>query len=371
MFYTYVDKEQWKPRLNIYDVFNGNNSASEYSNGYTETKTISTTDYMPMLSYMKYYENKPDKLIALANELLGQSPHYQLFTIPKRTGGMRQIAAPDSDTSENLIKIKKFFEKDLRIIPHNAAYAYVKGRCTKDALLKHTKHGSNFYLKIDLKDFFTSCNEDFIFNQLMKLQIIATMSKIYGEQLDVFLKLIIHYCMLNGGLPQGSPFSPTLTNLIMVPLDYYITNWCNKKGYCYTRYADDILISGKENFDYQQVINYLTKLFECHAPFTIKSEKTRYGSNKGRNWNLGLMVNQNNEITLGYRKKERLRATLFNFFTDLTNGNPWDIVDVQALQGTLSYYFKISPKMTNQTIAKYEQKFNKILFVEIQKIINP
>ena len=68
------------------------------------------------------------------------------------------------------------------------------------------------------------------------------------------------------------------------------------------------------------------------------------------------MVNQNNEITLGYRKKERLRATIFNFFTDLTNGNSWDTVDVQAFQGTLSYYNKICPKMTEDTIQKIRAK---------------
>ena len=371
MFYTYIDKEQWKPRVNIYDVFTNNIIPSEYSIGYTETKTIKTDRFMPLDTYTKYYENQPEKIINLANELKDLTPNYQLFSIPKKTGGLRHIAAPDSETSLNLNKVKHLLEQELKLLPHNSAYAYVKGRCTKDALLKHVEHGSNFYLKIDLKDFFTSCNADFIFKQLMRLQIIATLSRIYGEALDYFIKIIINYCLLDGGLPQGSPVSPLLTNLIMVPLDFYITKHCKEKGLFYTRYADDILISGKENFNFNDEVNYLRGLFENHAPFKINEKKTRYGSNKGKNWNLGLMVNQKNEITIGYRKKERLRATIFNFFNALTTGNSWDIVDVQALQGTLSYYHKISPQMVENTIKKYEQKFNMDFNSEVQKIINP
>lgn len=371
MFYTYINKEQWKPRVNIYDVFTNNIIPSEYSIGYTETKTIKTDKFMPLDTYRKYYENKTTKIIDLANELKDLTPEYQLFSIPKKTGGLRHIAAPNPKTSLNLIKVKYLLEQDLHLLSHNSAYAYVKGRCTKDALLKHVEHNSNFYLKIDLKDFFTSCNADFIFKQLMQLQIMATISEIYGEIIENYFKTIINYCLLDGGLPQGSPVSPLLTNLIMVPLDFYITEHCKEKGLFYTRYADDILISGKENFNFNDEINYLRGLFENHAPFKINERKTRYGSNKGRNWNLGLMVNQKNEITIGYRKKERLRATIFNFFNDLTTGKSWDIVDVQALQGTLSYYHKISPKMVEETIKKYEQKFNLDFNIEIQKIINP
>lgn len=370
-FYTYINKEKWKPRINIYDVFNNNITPSEYSIGFTETKTIRTNDYMPLNTYMKYYENKTCKIIDLANELKDLTPEYQLFSIPKKTGGLRHIAAPTPETSLNLNKIKHLLENDLHLLPHNAAFAYVKGRCTKDALLKHVEHKSNFYLKIDLKDFFPSCNAEFIFTQLMKLQIMATLSKIYGEAIEESYKTIIKYCLLDGGLPQGSPVSPLLINLIMVPLDFYITKHCAEKGLFYTRYADDILISGKENFNFNDEVNYLRGLFENRAPFKINEKKTRYGSNKGKNWNLGLMVNQKNEITIGYRKKERLRATIFNFFNALTTDNSWDIVDVQALQGTISYYHKISPQMVKNTIKKYEQKFNLDFNLEIQKIINP
>ena len=63
--------------------------------------------------------------------------------------------------------------------------------------------------------------------------------------------------------------------------------------YVYTRYADDILISSKSNFNWQELVNTLKGVLQ--PQFTIKDEKTRYGSTAGRNWNLGLMVNKDNQ----------------------------------------------------------------------------
>ena len=69
MFYTYIDKEQWKPRISIYDVFNNNTITSQYSIGFVETKTIKTNNFLPYSTYTKYYENKIDKIIELSNKL--------------------------------------------------------------------------------------------------------------------------------------------------------------------------------------------------------------------------------------------------------------------------------------------------------------
>lgn len=367
MFYTFIDTRQWKPKISMYDIYNNNiDSNIIFSDKYFETTTIKTNDTTTSEAFQKHILSKVPKILALAEELKDKIPVYEVFNIPKKTGGFRTIASPNFETSDNLTKIKYMLEQDLKLIAHNAAYAYVKGRSTKDALIKHVKNNSNYYLKIDLKDFFTSCNKEFIIKQFNELQTINSLPQDAQDAMGI----ILNYCLLNDGLPQGSPVSPLITNLIMIPYDYYITRHCEELGFCYTRYADDILISHNETFKFNDMVKYLRGIF-TDAPFTIKNEKTRYGSNKGRNWNLGLMVNKENKITIGYRKKERLRATIFNFFTDLTNGNTWDIVDVQAFQGTMAYYNKINPELVRNTIAKYETKFNTNLNLEIKKILNP
>ena len=110
--------------------------------------------------------------------------------------------------------------------------------------------------------------------QFKELQIINSLIE-YATIFRTDFETIIKYCLLNDGLPQGSPVSPHITNLIMIPLDYYITEHCNKNGYCYTRYADDILISHPETFNYNDMINYLRGLLENNSPLTIKTEKNK------------------------------------------------------------------------------------------------
>ena len=44
-------------------------------------------------------------------------------------------------------------------------------------------------------------------------------------------------------LPQGAPTSPILANIAMIPLDYELEMECINKGYKYSRFADDIIIS--------------------------------------------------------------------------------------------------------------------------------
>jgi hypothetical protein len=70
------------------------------------------------------------------------------------------------------------------------------------------------------------------------------------------------------------------------------------------------------------------------------------------------MLNKDNNITIGYRKKQRLKAAIFSFLQDFTNDNKWSKIDTQVLLGQISYCKKIEPQYTINLIAKYNQKFN-------------
>ena len=94
---------------------------------------------------------------------------YYEFKIPTRSGGLRTINAPLPEFKEALTQVKDIFEKEIKCLPHNAAYAYVKGRSTLNAVKKHQKNKSNWYLKLDLKDFFPNCTPTLIYNELLNL----------------------------------------------------------------------------------------------------------------------------------------------------------------------------------------------------------
>lgn len=291
---------------------------------------------------------------------------YYEFKIPKATGGLRTINAPKEEFKEDLNKIKDLFEKHIKCLPHDSAFAYVKTRDTKQELQKHTANNSKWFLKLDLENFFPNCTLDLIMYNLRKLYPFYYLSNPVMDRLECLLSL----CMLNNGLPQGTPTSPFLTNLIMVSYDYEISEYLKSlgAGYVYTRYADDILISNKGKFNFTEIVTCLKGLLR---PFHIKEEKTRYGNSNGRNWNLGLMVNKDNNITLGYKKKQLLNAMLNNFLRDANNNTPWSRDDTYHLQGQLSYLAHIEPEYYTYMVNKYETKYNRTVSATISRILNP
>lgn len=78
-------------------------------------------------------------------------------------------------------------------------------------------------------------------------------------------------------------------------------------------------------------------LAEFGAPFTIKTAKTRYGSSAGSNWNLGVMLNKDNNITIGHKKKRQFQAMLSSYVLDKQNGHPWDRTDNSQNSGDYPY----------------------------------
>lgn len=377
-----TSKVPFTPKISFDDLFSTNLSTltlNFYEPKYIATRTAyydPTAEDLNTLAQNYEIADKINSLYYLHQEVISllhedMSPYYYSFLIPKASGGMRQIDAPNEDLKKAINKIKTFFEDKLHVLPHNAAFAYVKQRSIKDALMKHQENESKWFLKLDIKDFFPSCSFEFITQQLEQ---IFPFNLIYAcPEAKEHLNDLIKLCLLNNKLPQGTPISPLLTNIIMVPIDYHITKTLfnfDKTSFIYTRYADDMLISSKFNFNPQMIERKINDIFrQLNTPFVIKAEKTRYGSSAGRNWNLGLMLNKDNKITIGYRKKERFRATIYTFLQDLTNGWPWGILETQILLGQISYFKQIEPDFIEKTINKYNQKFNTNLYLEIKRIL--
>ena len=131
----------------------------------------------------------------------------------------------------------------------------------------------------------------------------------------------------------------------------------NYKSLQYIRYADDFIISSKVDFDVHRVEKLVVDtLHEFGAPFTINESKTRYGSSAGRNWNLGVMLNKDNEITVGHKKKRQFQSMLYNYITDKRKGISWPREDVQTMQGLHSYYRMVEPETIDAIVKHTNEK---------------
>lgn len=232
---------------------------------------------------------------------------YRHFTIPKKTGGERPIDEPNVQLKKVQKTLKECCIDALMPMSHTAAFAYVKERNTKLCRMKHQANKSNWFLHLDLHHFFNSLNHEWVMRQIRTVYPYSEMS---DEQFEDF-KDAMTLCWLNDGLPQGTVISPALSNLCMIPFDYELNRRLSRDGFVYTRYADDLEISHVKWFKPQAIIRIIEEVIAMlNAPFTINREKTHYGSRAGNNWGLGLMLNQDNQITVGHEKKRKLKAEL-------------------------------------------------------------
>lgn len=319
-----------------------------------------------------------DKLIAKlerfneeTKELRDKPRHdlYYEFHIPKKSGGLRKIDAPEPELKDALYHLKTIFEEDFFALYHTSAYAYIKKRSILDCLKKHQQNESRWFCKLDLSNFFGSTTLEFVMNMLST---IFPFSEVVrhpaGKQA---LSDALSLAFLDGGLPQGTPFSPIITNIMMIPIDFTIANalrdykWVNKKGeevqqrFVYTRYADDFQVSSKYDFEYKVIEKFIVDtLSSFNAPFKLNESKTRYGSSAGRNWNLGLMLNGNNEITVGHQKKRQFQAMLSSYVMDKKNGRDWDKSDIQTMDGYRNYYHMVEPDTIDKIIEHLSKKFD-------------
>ena len=299
-----------------------------------------------------------------------KSSLYHTFSIPKRSGGLREINAPLPDLMQALKELKNIFEGVLYSGYHTNAFAYIRGRCHKDALVKHQRNKSKWFLKLDFHNFFGSTTPTFLISQLSKVYPFCEMIE---RERNPYLEQALSLCFLNDGLPQGTPMSPMLTNLMMIPIDYRISKYAKTHSphLVYTRYADDICISSDRFFDRKEVSDSICKILsEFNAPFSLNTKKTRFGSSSGRNWNLGLMLNKDNEITVGHARKKNYTHMIHSFLLDYKSGVRWSVEDTQKLSGLTSYYKSIQEDVFSSLIGKYSQRIGVDLYAAMKDIIS-
>ena len=280
---------------------------------------------------------------------------YRVFTIPKHSGGVRTICEPKPRLYADQVNLRDLFQRDFNALYHATAFAYNKGRSIKHCIQRHQSNQSRWFLKLDFEDFFGSTSLAFVLSQLQNIAPFSeVMSTAHGKRM---MADALRICFLNDGLPQGTPISPMLTNLVMIPFDHLLNKRLHELGFVYTRYADDIQISHRNHFDPAHIVSIVEDVLrEVGAPYRLKAAKTRYGSSSGRNFNLGLMLNGDNNITIGHKQHKVMKARLHSFAMSVKQNAPWSTQRAAQLMGQLAYFESIEPETAKYIIAHLSQK---------------
>lgn len=365
MYYITVRQSPMYKNISLEEFLTGTSNESALINtNVTNTKTCE----VKMIPRRFRDTLNVDALIAKLHSFneetasLREKPRHELyreFHIPKKSGGLRKIDAPNDDLMNALRKLKTIFENDFRALYHTSAFAYIKGRSTKSCIERHQANESKWFGKYDLSNFFGSTTMEFVMHML---SMIYPFSEVIEYAGTTELEKALELAFLDGGLPQGTPISPTITNIMMIPVDFVLTRKLrdyDRQKFVYTRYADDFQISSRYTFDFRDIEKLISDtLKDFGAPFQINSKKTRYGSSSGQNYNLGLMLNKENEITVGYKKKRQFKAMLSAYVMDKQHGIPWDISDIQTMEGQRSYIKMVEGETVDRIIDYVNNRFN-------------
>lgn len=156
-------------------------------------------------------------------------PHfsYRRFFKPKLNGRRRELAEPDPLLKRIQYEIAA---RHLRAEqPHPAAVAYQKGKSTANHVWAHA--GAAIIVTADVRDFFPSTRADRV-------------EAWWRERVDSdAARLLTLLTTDRGGLPQGAPTSPALSNLVNVEMDARLSARASAAGARYTRYCDDLAFS--------------------------------------------------------------------------------------------------------------------------------
>lgn len=274
------------------------------------------------------------------------SEKYKKFSIPKKSGGVRNILAPIPDLKYLQRKLSKLLQdciEDLNLLkPDNQSspisHGFVRGQNIITNAEKHINKKN--ILNLDLKDFFDNFNFGRVRGFFIKNKNFELPPKI--------ATLIAQIACHENKLPQGSPCSPVITNLIMHSLDIRLAKLAYKNSCTYTRYADDITFSTRRNefpSDIAKVINHECILGDKlkrkihNFNLGINDEKTRIQYKDSRQDVTGLVVNKKVNIKLEYWRTVRSQChSLFKkgFYTEKIDGDNVKGI-VSKLAGKLHY----------------------------------
>lgn len=164
---------------------------------------------------------------------------YTEFEIPKKQGGTRKILAPNKDLKNIQASLSDLLYECIkeinlaRGVKGKLSYGYQKDVSTMHHANIHTK--KRFVFNIDLKDFFGSIN----FGRVRGFFIANNNFSLHPKVATILAQIACH----NNSLPQGSPCSPVISNLIGHIVDIKLAQLATSCGCSYSRYCDDITFS--------------------------------------------------------------------------------------------------------------------------------
>jgi len=247
---------------------------------------------------------------------------------------------------------------------HAAAHGFCKGRNCQTHALNHV--GKNYLFQFDLRHCFHSIHWQNVFQVFRQLgyspAIARYLCALVTHRAYSNHKLLDRFdrdqriCLRQPHLPQGAPSSPALSNAVLFRLDKRLNGLAHSLRLTYSRYADDLALSGNVHRDWR-FLEPLLGAICTEEGFSLNYRKTRLARPRQRQKVTGVVVNEKTNIDRRYY--DNLKAILTNCVRgNLDSQNRHNHPDFRAhLRGRIQHVKSLNTRKGN----KLEQIFNQIL----------
>jgi len=300
---------------------------------------------------MLILEELASKLLISTAELVtfvNTAPYrYKVYTIPKRSGiGVRIIAQP---TEVLKVMQRMVLDSYLKGLPvHDCATAYRDGASIKENASAHL--ASKYLLKMDFSDFFPSIIPSDLISHIERHRGSIAREDAYA------VKKIFFWARKKNPLHRlsiGAPSSPFISNTLMYEFDCKVFDECSRLGITYTRYADDLTFTTNARgslFGLPDMINKISAEI-AYPTLRINPQKTVFSS-KGNNRHItGLVLTNDNKISLGRERKRYFRSLIHKYSLGELSDK-----DIYALKGRLAFAKHVEPTFYSAVLQKYGAK---------------
>lgn len=298
---------------------------------------------------------------------------YKVFKIPKRRKGQfRTIEAPNDKLKEE--QRESLPELKSRLYESPFAHAFTGNKNIVTMAKGHVK--KEFVLSFDLADFFPSITKKALLDEINTNMSFRRRLKHDRKQPDKKMettKEVVkrhvekHFCDFDDGhgerLPQGAPGSPFLSNTFLHGFDWFAARKCKEKDITYSRYADDVTLSGANENDLWRVFYFCLQPYLNKRGLKVNRRKTKMMSSKHRQMVCGLVVNE--KINIPRRWRKNLRAELHQQGTSLKDleEHPEKAKKLKkSTRGRLAFLYMVYGK-------DYKHITDSMEYLDIQKVL--
>lgn len=163
--------------------------------------------------------------------------------------------------------------------PFRSSYGGVRGKSAIGNAKAHL--GNSFALVTDISSFYPSIST-------------SRVNKFFLDKHCSYevARVLTRLCTYEHHLALGLTTSPIIANELFKPIDQQIANACRRMNLTYTRFVDDITISGKFDLRHCGIRSEVRKIIQRHY-FDVSEDKTKTGRLDGEIIITGIQLKKN------------------------------------------------------------------------------